>query len=1002
MAPGGRGRAATMAPHTTAAAAAATAAVAASLLLLTASSPSSRWSSPASSSSSFAAASRIEDYGHFPPSNFLQSSSHPPDFDRAAASALSDGNAQQRSGTDAGGGFGGFSAASDVKGISPADTVSHGRQSMSPTPRTSAATTASDPCNALAGDGPSTVTSADAAFHCFQSFPLRSNVQSATIKALKDVFSLYPYPDLTALSIEPLYPSHFNIFKSLDGLGSAQFQSELMFQRAVSDSLTVSMRDGLISYRPSCFVGVGRFLLPWAISINISSSENDSNAKTDAKVVLKSAIWDHPTVNEDLRTKLAAFWKQQGIADLESWVGWQVSLVDGVDAEAYFQQVADVSPLSRNSKSPSARLNALLPRLTFDPINKSPAIPSPIGQRADDLIYSSSNPFQHHVWNHTDKPFRFSLIPPEGTVVTGGSKILDVPWAFVIGDFNAVARSALEKGSSSFYSTICSDTTAPPSASKESSTPAGANNSPTSRGKRPSAQKDPLSHDDDEWTPHVSAGYGMWNLNARTAEASAFLRGAGSFMGASLTSVHSVHTADDDEEQQVEDPWWNSDDVGGYERRSLDASTLGSPVVDDLGHNTVDRRESKAAATPRQPSIYADFINPPIDWVYARSQSRRLSRLALQSDSAGASNEDEKSPKGESDVELKPSATTLPPPLTAGEMMAFYELDNTTGLWLFSSSTPTVATPQALGSMFGTFSAGLNMLAAKKLQRLIIDVSSNAGGALCSTFALLQYLFPNSTPATHMSFSMPQSPLNVALYSGSFSQQPSVSDQTHFSPQLLTVPPNSNHHVSSVGDLFPQGMRSKSSGTSSSYPNSVPFGYDCSAYVQSVKTYLQPTSSSGWDPQKVAVVSDGLCVGSCAHFVRLLQAAGSRPFVYGGSPSAAASSLAATAGDGASPITFAELTHDASVLASSSSELVPQSLALPLATAGGIPLWATYSGSGDGAAAAGVPTNGASVADDAPWEFQPSHAVPVVAAAGDPLGTVEGRMQIYAAVMGKM
>ncbi|KAJ3281054.1 hypothetical protein HDU76_009017, partial [Blyttiomyces sp. JEL0837] len=82
---------------------------------------------------------------------------------------------------------------------------------------------------------------------------------------------------------------------------------------------------------------------------------------------------------------------------------------------------------------------------------------------------------------------------------------------------------------------------------------------------------------------------------------------------------------------------------------------------------------------------------------------------------------------------------------------AFYNLDGTTGVWVFPTVAPQESTTDGFIKFAQVITNGLATLEAMGVKQLVIDVSNNGGGVTCLGQALIRYLFPQQQ-VTYISY----------------------------------------------------------------------------------------------------------------------------------------------------------------------------------------------------------------------------------------------------------
>ncbi|KAI9335356.1 hypothetical protein DFJ73DRAFT_893971 [Zopfochytrium polystomum] len=270
-------------------------------------------------------------------------------------------------------------------------------------------------------------------------------------------------------------------------------------------------------------------------------------------------------------------------------------------------------------------------------------------------------------------------------------------------------------------------------------------------------------------------------------------------------------------------------------------------------------------------------------------------------------------------------------PFFASNDMAFYQLDASTGVWVLH----TFYTTDGFDNWMANITAGLGALERANVSQLLIDVSSNifTFTTPCLASAAATYLFPPSTSqqqravtydlrATAAVTDLIKS-LAAAAAAGGVPVDPDNAPDPVFVPSSFKA-------ASAAGVLDP-GAGFVRGGVKGRYTNRLAWNCDAEVAAARDASRVRPLAK-GWPGKKVAVVSNGVCGGTCGVFVRTLRALnGVKSLVYGGA--SLAPFPATTAESGATALNFDDIwTYDVAAVPASPQ---PRPASLP---AGPIPL----------------------------------------------------------------
>ncbi|KAJ5952875.1 Interphotoreceptor retinol-binding [Penicillium vulpinum] len=165
-------------------------------------------------------------------------------------------------------------------------------------------------------------------------------------------------------------------------------------------------------------------------------------------------------------------------------------------------------------------------------------------------------------------------------------------------------------------------------------------------------------------------------------------------------------------------------------------------------------------------------------------------------------------------------------------------------------------------------------------KNLLIDLSSNPGGYMSIGIDLSRILFPNAAPYTATRFRAHDA---AKFLTKAYSRDNSTDTSNVFAYRQM-VRPDQKTDFSSWEDLYgPHEIMGSSS--SSLLAN---FNYtSTSSKVFPINGYgpvpLNP-SKSPFSADKIAIITDGDCVSTCAFFVKLMKRQGVRTITFGGRP----------------------------------------------------------------------------------------------------------------------
>ncbi|KAI9345176.1 hypothetical protein DFJ73DRAFT_797047 [Zopfochytrium polystomum] len=212
-------------------------------------------------------------------------------------------------------------------------------------------------------------------------------------------------------------------------------------------------------------------------------------------------------------------------------------------------------------------------------------------------------------------------------------------------------------------------------------------------------------------------------------------------------------------------------------------------------------------------------------------------------------------------------------PLVSSNDTAFYMMNGSVGVWVMSTFSPSTSDDDYIG----TITAGLTALERAGAKKLLIDVSWNGGGSICYSQALAQYLFP-ATPLRPVEYDVRATTVLQELYRVTIASN--YSNSLFSLGGMLTL---NGTQSQSFDDIYVPGVDAVRGGVRGKYSNK--FLLDCSGVLAPyvLNATLFPQLQKGWDASNLVIVSNGLCLSSCAIFKRMLHSQYSvKAFTYGG------------------------------------------------------------------------------------------------------------------------
>ncbi|KAJ1566180.1 hypothetical protein HK405_010822, partial [Cladochytrium tenue] len=310
---------------------------------------------------------------------------------------------------------------------------------------------AADPCAAMAASnnflsGRSStiaiVTGSDV-LSCYNSFTIDSTTRQSQITYLKQYFNLYPYLDIAKSSSSPLFSSNVDLFAKLDAIASnSSITTEFDFQTQVQAAIK-SLNDAHLVYSPYCFISA-RLMQPFIIDAKFTTGSAPTIYIRDSFVNGSNFLgsWTSPTATQ-FKAALTSAWSTATNGDPSTYTGYTVTKINGMDAVAYIQKVADY--WSGISHSPETRFNYYMPSTQWSSSSSS--------------FTFADGPFYRIVYipYNMDWYWDYELTSPSGTTVT----LSQVPWAGYVSASNPFSSAA------TYYANNCqSATMASGSASK--------------------------------------------------------------------------------------------------------------------------------------------------------------------------------------------------------------------------------------------------------------------------------------------------------------------------------------------------------------------------------------------------------------------------------------------------------------------------------------------------------------------------------------------------------
>ncbi|KAJ3192783.1 hypothetical protein HDU67_005355, partial [Dinochytrium kinnereticum] len=194
----------------------------------------------------------------------------------------------------------------------------------------------------------------------------------------------------------------------------------------------------------------------------------------------------------------------------------------------------------------------------------------------------------------------------------------------------------------------------------------------------------------------------------------------------------------------------------------------------------------------------------------------------------------------------------LSKPIVSDADTAFYILDGETGVWVFPTVLPTDLSNRGIALWLSTIVYGLLALEAAGVKNLVIDVSRNGGGIVCAGYALVDYLFPNTTfveydvrETASLGYLMRNADVRTR-------RVPASDFQSIFSTVDL-------ESVDGSKSIFEPGRTFVRGGVNGTYSNQFRFGA-CGEFTRDFLGNV-PRLERGWDPRRVFVVGGGVGVG---------------------------------------------------------------------------------------------------------------------------------------------
>ncbi|KAI9346733.1 hypothetical protein DFJ73DRAFT_463258 [Zopfochytrium polystomum] len=295
------------------------------------------------------------------------------------------------------------------------------------------------------------------------------------------------------------------------------------------------------------------------------------------------------------------------------------------------------------------------------------------------------------------------------------------------------------------------------------------------------------------------------------------------------------------------------------------------------------------------------------------------------------------------------NAFSLSSPVKADENGAFYQLTADTGVWVLATFMPKDDTDAGIVNWLSNVTTGLVALEQLGVTRLLIDVSNNGGGIVCAGQALMEFLFPDQQ-LIHFSYDIRASSIMVNLFEDTVNgpnaaaAKSAYKDSVIFTTEYMNSPAYATP-LKSLQDLFEPGKTVVRGGKSGQYSNRF-IEASCSDFKKAIKdSSAFPQLKSGWGPQNIALLSNGLCGSTCAAVTRTLREQFNnkiRTYTYGG---ASATPFQPTSFAGGCVAHFSTLLAGAqrAYMANNNTAVPGGPLPFTLPVDGSIPFWESYS-----------------------------------------------------------
>ncbi|KAJ1562930.1 hypothetical protein HK405_005794 [Cladochytrium tenue] len=308
-------------------------------------------------------------------------------------------------------------------------------------PAATSASTASDPCTPLAASNnffrgtasTAAVVSAAEVFACYSSFSVNQATRTSQVDILKQYFALYPYLDIAKASTSPYFNSSVNLYSALDSLASDNtIDTEFGFYTAVA-KLIASLNDAHLVYYSYCFLA-GEFAQPFVIDANYSTAGSPPKVYIRAPFTSGSALLSSATSDyTSLVSAFTSFWRSHLPADVNTYTGYTIKTINGVDAVTFIQRFAD--EWAGVSHVPEARFNYFMPSTSWNSSGSSFSF-------SDGSIY-----LLRMVPSDLPMNLTYVLSSPVGETVT----LSNIPWAAYVNALGSFTDR------NSYYQTNCVD-----------------------------------------------------------------------------------------------------------------------------------------------------------------------------------------------------------------------------------------------------------------------------------------------------------------------------------------------------------------------------------------------------------------------------------------------------------------------------------------------------------------------------------------------------------------